>query len=86
MLATSAAHAAIHAQQRFGHGRCVPWGLSESACAATGHTLAYQYAPQGVARLALRRTPPDELVVAPYATLLAAMFALGAAVANLRRL
>ena len=82
----SAAHAAIHAQQRFGHERCVPWGLSESAYAATDHTLAYQYAPQGVARLALRRTPPDELVVAPYATLLAAMFAPGAAVANLRRL
>ena len=82
----NAAHAAIHAQQRFGHERCVPWGLSESAYAATDHTLAYQYAPQGVARLALRRTPPDELVVAPYATLLAAMFAPGAAVANLRRL
>ena len=39
------------------------------------HTLAYQYAPQGVPRLALRRTPTDELVVAPYATALAAQLA-----------
>ena len=50
----------------------VPWGISESAYAGSDHTLAYQYAPQGVPRLALRRTPPDELVIAPYATALAA--------------
>jgi hypothetical protein len=46
------------------------------------HTLAYQYAPQGVPRLALRRTPPDELVVAPYATALAAQLAPRLALAN----
>jgi cyclic beta-1,2-glucan synthetase len=55
------------------HG--VPWGISESAYAACDHTLAYQYAPQGVPRLALRRSPPDELVIAPYATALAAQIA-----------
>ena len=37
-------------------------------------------------RLALRRTPADELVIAPYATALAAQFAPHGAVANLRRL
>ena len=49
----------------------VPWGISESAYAARDHTLAYQYAPQGVPRLALRRTPHDELVIAPYASVMA---------------
>ena len=49
----------------------VPWGISESAYAGRDHTLAYQYAPQGVPRLALRRTPANELVIAPYATALA---------------
>ena len=39
-------------------GRSVPWGISESAYAGRDHSLAYQYAPQGVPRLALRRTPP----------------------------
>ena len=54
---------ASRSPSRSAHG--VPWGISESAYAGSDHTLAYQYAPQGVPRLALRRTPPDELVVAP---------------------
>ncbi|MFN7570930.1 MAG: GH36-type glycosyl hydrolase domain-containing protein [Betaproteobacteria bacterium] len=53
----------------------LPWGISESAYAGRDHTLAYQYAPHGVPRLALRRTPPDERVIAPYATALAAQLA-----------
>ena len=68
----SACHAAVVEQIAFAQGEGVPWGISESAYAASDHTLAYQYAPQGVPRLALRRTPTDELVIAPYATALAA--------------
>ena len=82
----SAARAALEAQQAFAQVRQVPWGISESAYAASDHTLAYQYAPQGVPVLALRRTPADELVVAPYATALAALIDPAAAAANLRRL
>ena len=67
-----ACQAALHEQIAFAKAQGVPWGISESAYAASDHTLAYQYAPQGVPRLALRRTPPDELVIAPYATALAA--------------
>ena len=66
------------------HG--TPWGISESAIAGRDHTLAYQYGPQGAARLALRRIPADERVLAPYATLLAAMVVPCAAVTNLRAL
>ena len=64
--------AAVVEQRAFAAAQGVPWGISESAYAGADHTLAYQYAPQGVPRLALRRTPPDELVIAPYATALAA--------------
>ena len=64
--------AAVIEQRAFARAQRVPWGMSESAYAGADHTLAYQYAPQGVPRLALRRTPPDELVIAPYATALAA--------------
>jgi cyclic beta-1,2-glucan synthetase len=67
-----ACEAAVCEQIAFAKEQGVPWGISESAYAASDHTLAYQYAPQGVPRLALRRTPPDELVIAPYATALAA--------------
>ncbi|MBP6251201.1 MAG: carbohydrate-binding protein [Rubrivivax sp.] len=70
-----ACHAALHEQMAFAETLGVPWGISESAYAGSDHTLAYQYAPQGAPRLALRRTPGDELVVAPYATALAAQIA-----------
>ncbi len=69
---SDACDAAVREQIAFGNTLRVPWGISESAYAGRDHTLAYQYAPQGVPRLALRRTPPDELVIAPYATALAA--------------
>jgi cyclic beta-1,2-glucan synthetase len=49
----------------------LPWGVSESAYFAQDHTLAYQYSPFGVPRLALRRTPPTDRVVAPYASIMA---------------
>jgi cyclic beta-1,2-glucan synthetase len=62
---------AVQEQITFAESLGLPWGISESAYAGRDDTLAYQYAPQGVPRLALRRTPPDELVVAPYATALA---------------
>ncbi|OYT87445.1 MAG: carbohydrate-binding protein [Burkholderiales bacterium PBB6] len=81
-----AARMAVQEQRDFGVLHGLPWGVSECAYAAADRTLAYQYAPQGVPRLALRRTPPDERVVAPYASALAAMLSPHAAVANLRRL
>ncbi|MEO5881385.1 MAG: glucoamylase family protein, partial [Caldimonas sp.] len=82
----TASRAAVEEQIDFARRHQVPWGISESAYAGSDHTLAYQYAPQGVPALALRRTPVDELVVAPYATVLAAQVAPHRAAANLRRL
>ncbi|WP_394787248.1 GH36-type glycosyl hydrolase domain-containing protein [Rhodoferax sp.] len=70
-----ACYAALQEQMAYARAHKVPWGISESAYAGQDHTLAYQYAPQGVPRLALRRTPPDELVIAPYSTALAAQIA-----------
>ncbi len=81
-----AARMAVHEQRRHGRALGQPWGISESAHAVTDRTLAYQYAPQGVPRLAQRRTSTDEQVVAPYATALAAMCDARAAVRNLQRL
>ncbi|MDQ6628159.1 MAG: carbohydrate-binding protein [Pseudomonadota bacterium] len=80
-----AGQAAVEEQIAFARERHVPWGISESAYAGSDHTLAYQYAPQGVPKLALRRSPAEELVVAPYATMLAAQVAPHRAAANLRR-
>ncbi len=73
---------ALREQMAFGTAQGLPWGISESAHAGQDYTLAYQYAPQGVPSLALRRTSPDELVIAPYATALAAQRAPRLAAAN----
>ncbi len=83
---SEACAAALHEQVAYARARHVPWGISESAYAGCDHTLAYQYAPQGVPRLALRRTPPDELVVAPYASALALLVAPHRATLNLAQL
>ena len=81
-----AAHSALREQRASVRACGLPWGQSESAYAVRDQTLAYQYAPQGVARLALRRTPPAEHVVAPYASVLATLVDARAACANLRLL
>ncbi|MCX7275759.1 MAG: carbohydrate-binding protein [Burkholderiales bacterium] len=81
-----ACHGALREQIAFAKSRKVPWGISESAYAGRDYTLAYQYAPQGVPRLALRRTPPDELVIAPYASALAAQISPHQSAINLEAL
>ena len=78
--------AALAEQQLFGQAQHLPWGVSESAYFAQDHSLAYQYSPFGAPRLALRRTPASERVVAPYATIMATMVKPIDAIANLRRL
>ncbi|MEO8023779.1 glucoamylase family protein [Polaromonas sp.] len=85
-LLHAVAHAAVAEQQAYGAAQQLPWGVSESAYFAQDHSLAFQYSPFGVPRLALRRTPPTDRVVAPYATQLATMFDPSAATHNLQRL
>ncbi|RYZ05685.1 MAG: hypothetical protein EOO24_12210, partial [Comamonadaceae bacterium] len=82
----SACGAAIAEQRAWGETFGLPWGISESAYFAQDHSLAFQYGPFGAPRLALRRTPMADRVVAPYATLMATMFEPREAVANLQRL
>ena len=81
-----AGRSALREQRAFVRGQSMPWGMSESAYAGRDNTLAYQYAPQGVPRLALRRTPEAERVIAPYATALAAGMDPRLACENLRAL
>ena len=64
----------------------MPWGMSECAYNVVDRHGTYQYRAFGVPGLGLRRGLGDDLVVAPYATALAAMVEPAAAVENLRRL
>jgi cyclic beta-1,2-glucan synthetase len=76
----------VRHQRAFGHEQGVPWGVSESGYNARDLAFTYQYAGFGVPSLGLKRGLGDSLVIAPYATGLAAMVDPRAAAANFERL
>ena len=78
--------AVVARQIEYGKEHNVPWGISESAYNARDLHLNYQYGPFGVPGLGLKRGLSEDLVVAPYATMLAALVEPGRALENLRRL
>ncbi len=76
----------VKKQVKYGRERRVPWGVSESAYDLIDRLGNYQYKEFGVPGLGLKRGLADELVIAPYATALAALLAPAEAARNLRRL
>ena len=76
----------VRRQAEYGAARGVPWGISESAYNMVDQHDTYQYKAFGVPGLGLKRGLGDELVVAPYASALAAMVDGPRSAANLRRL
>ncbi len=62
---------AVARQIAYGASRKVPWGMSESGYNITDAHLNYQYRAFGVPGLGLKRGLADDLVVAPYASLMA---------------
>ncbi len=77
---------AIVRQIEYGAERGVPWGVSESAYSGRDRAYTYQYSAFGVPGLGLKRGLEEELVIAPYATLLASMYDGRAALRNLAEL
>jgi cyclic beta-1,2-glucan glucanotransferase len=78
--------AVVARQIAYGREHGVPWGVSESAYNARDLQFNYQYGPFGVPGLGLKRGLSEDLVIAPYATVLAAMIAPRAALRNMQRL
>ncbi len=76
----------IDSQIDYGRLRSVPWGFSEAAYALRDRAGNYQYKAFGAPGLGLKPGLADELVVAPYASCLAAMIRPVATVQNLRKL
>jgi cellobiose phosphorylase len=79
-------HSVVQRQIDYGMQRDVPWGISESSYHTFDANLNYQYRAFGVPGLGLKRGLGDDLVVAPYATMLALMVAPEQACTNLQRL
>lgn len=63
----------VERQQAYARTLDVPWGISESAYYARDMEMTYQYSNFGVPGLGLKRGLSENVVIAPYATGLAAM-------------
>ncbi len=77
---------AVAQQIEYGRARGVPWGISESGYYQTDLRNNYQYRAFGVPGLGLKRGLSADLVIAPYATVMALMVAPREACENLQRL
>jgi cyclic beta-1,2-glucan synthetase len=77
---------AVRRHVKYAAERGVPWGISESGYNVVDRHDNYQYKAFGVPGLGLKRGLGDDLVVAPYATALAAMVDPARAARNFRRL
>jgi len=66
--------------------RDVPWGISESGYNRVDTSLNYQYQAFGVPGLGLKRGLEEDLVIAPYASMLALMVSPKKAISNLKLL
>ncbi|HUG58919.1 MAG TPA: glucoamylase family protein [Candidimonas sp.] len=76
----------VERQQAYGDSLNIPWGISESAYNARDMEFTYQYSNFGVPGLGLKRGLSENLVIAPYATGLAAMIDPAGACQNFARL
>ncbi|MDZ4729594.1 MAG: glucoamylase family protein [Xanthomonadales bacterium] len=70
-LLQQSAEFAVKAQVAYGEHQNVPWGISESSYARLDAHETYQYRSFGVPGLGFKRDLEDDLVVAPYASVLA---------------
>lgn len=78
--------ASVNRQIEYGAQREVPWGLSESGYNSVDANMNYQYRAFGVPGLGLKRGLEDNLVIAPYASMLALMVSPRKACNNLQLL
>ena len=77
---------AVKKQINYGKQHGVPWGISESCYNMVDANLTYQYRAFGIPELGFKRGLGVDLVVAPYATVMALMIDPAAACKNLERL
>ena len=76
----------VQRQIKYGAELGLPWGISESAYNARDVEFTYQYSNFGVPGLGLKRGLSTDVVIAPYATALAAMVDPETATRNFERL
>jgi cyclic beta-1,2-glucan synthetase len=85
-LLSDSSQAAIDEQIAYARRHGVPWGISESGFYLFDASMSYQYRAFGVPGLGFKRGLSDDLVVAPYASLLALPWRAQAVMANIGEL
>jgi len=68
---TQSCYSAVDEQIAYARTKKVPWGISESSYYAFDNNMTYQYHAFGLPSLGLKRGLSDDLVISPYASLLA---------------
>ncbi|HHW32479.1 MAG TPA: glycosyl transferase [Clostridiaceae bacterium] len=76
----------VKAQKAYGEKRKIPWGVSESAYYGFDRSLNYQYKAFGVPGLGLKRGLGNDMVVTPYASILAITIDPSAVISNIKML
>ena len=85
-LLDNTSRGSVKKQIEYGKEQGVPWGISESCYNMVDAHLTYQYRAFGVPELGFKRGLGLDLVIAPYATVMALMVDPAAACKNLERL
>ncbi|MEY7999829.1 glucoamylase family protein [Clostridium sp. Mt-5] len=74
----------VEAQKKYADGKHVPWGISESAYYDFDLNSVYQYKAFGIPGIGLKRGLVNELVVAPYASVMALQVNFKSALNNIK--
>lgn len=77
---------AVQHQISYGKSKSIPWGISESGFNRFDASLNYQYRAFGVPGLGFKRGLADDLVISPYASLMAVSYAPHAVIHNIDQL
>ncbi len=85
-LTDQSCRVAIEEQIRYGSEHSIPWGTSEAAYYGFDAAQVYQYKAFGIPTLGYKRGLSEDLVVAPYASMLALPFMPQAVMQNFARL
>ncbi|MBQ8827585.1 MAG: hypothetical protein IJZ90_00390, partial [Clostridia bacterium] len=76
----------IESQTKYGEEKGVPWGISESGYNMRDVNLNYKYKAHGVPELGMHREKNNELVIAPYASIMAIEHAPCLVIENMKKL
>ena len=84
-LLYESSRAVVNHHIRYGELKGIPWGISESSYYHFDENMVYQYRAFGVPGLGFKRGLAEDLVVSPYASLLALPYSPQAVVENLEK-